>query len=133
PVESAIEKLTTSIGVKLDRTRHTSDIVAGLKALLRKHAGKKELYVQVQSADGAKVSLKVNGELGVRVTRDLVDDLEMLLGSGSVQLSGDGQRRMKRLSQQQLFKDSGPATEVQIDVPTEAPSDEIDADLAMAD
>jgi hypothetical protein len=40
---------------------------------------------------------------------------------------------MKRLSQQQLFKDSAPVTEVQVDVPTEAPSDEIDADLAMAD
>ena len=56
------------------------------------------------------VSLKVNGELGVRLTKDLVEDLEMLLGNGSVQLGGDGQRRMKRLAQQQLFKDaSAPA------------------------
>jgi DNA polymerase-3 subunit alpha len=124
PIESAIEKLTTSIGVK----------VAGgvdlqqLKALAKKHAGKKEWFVQVQTADGAKVSLKVNGELGLRVTRDLVDDLEMLVGNGNVQLGGEGQRRMKRLSQQQLFKE--PAAE--IDAPTETPSDEVEAELAMA-
>jgi DNA polymerase III subunit alpha len=106
PIESVIERLTTSIGVKIDRSRHTSDIFADLKGVIQKHAGKKELFVQVQTADGKKVSLRVNGELGVRLTKDLVDDLEQLLGNGSVQLGGDGQKRMKRLAQQQLFKDA---------------------------
>jgi DNA polymerase III subunit alpha len=109
PIESAIERLTTSIGVKIDRSRHTSDIFADLKGVIQKHAGKKELFVQVQTADGKKVSLRVNGELGVRLTKDLVDDLEQLLGNGSVQLGGDGQKRMKRLAQQQLFKDAAEA------------------------
>src|SRR5688500_13513590 len=106
PIESAIERLTTSIGVKIDRTRHTSEVMTDLKGVIKKHAGKKELFVQVQTADGKKVSLRVNGELGVRLTKDLVDDLEQLLGNGSVQLGGDGQKRMKRLAQQQLFTDA---------------------------
>ncbi|MEO6434944.1 MAG: hypothetical protein ABIP55_04180, partial [Tepidisphaeraceae bacterium] len=105
PIESSIERLTTSIGVKLDRTRHAPGVLGEFKSMLRKHAGKKEIYVQVQTADGTKVSLKVNGEMGVRLTKALVDDLEQLLGNGSVQVSGDGQRRMKRIAQQQLFKE----------------------------
>jgi hypothetical protein len=86
------------------------------------------LFAQVQTADGTKVSLKLNGELGVRVTRDLVDDLEMLLGNGSVQLGGDGQRRMRRIQQRQLFKEEpAEATDV-----TEAPSDEIEMQMVDA-
>jgi hypothetical protein len=132
PVDAAIEKLTTSIGVKLDRGGRYD--FSQLKAVMQKHAGKKELFVQVQTADGTKVSLKVNGELGVRVTRDLVDDLEMLLGNGSVQLGGDGQRRLRRLQQQQLFKDAAvdPATLDSSSVIAEVPAD-VDAELVDAD
>jgi DNA polymerase-3 subunit alpha len=120
PIEAAIERLTTSIGVKLDRTRHSSDVFGDLKGVIKKHAGKKELFVQVQTADGTKVSLRVNGELGVRLTKDLVDDLEQLLGNGSVQLGGDGQKRMRRLAQQQLFKDAEAAAPI-ADAPIEEP------------
>jgi len=112
PIEVAIEKLTTSIGVKLDKGFKD---LSQLRGLLQKHRGNKELYVQVLSGDGSKVSLKINGDLGVRVTRDLVDDLEMLLGSGAVQLGGDGQRRMKRIAaqQQQLFAPPAEQTPVE--------------------
>jgi DNA polymerase-3 subunit alpha len=123
PIESAVEKLTTSIGVKVNDRFD----VAQFKGVLQKHQGKKELYVQVQAADGTKVSLKINGELGVRVTRDLVDDLEMLLGNGNVQLGGDGQRRMKRLAQkqQQLFA-AASVEEAPVEAPAlEAPMDEV--------
>jgi len=96
------------------------------KETLRKHAGKRELFVQIQTADGKKVSLKVNGELGVRVSRDFLNDMESLLGPGAVQLGGDGKRRMKRLEQQRLFKE--PATPAD-EPPLEGPSDvEIDAE-----
>jgi DNA polymerase-3 subunit alpha len=113
PIDSAVEKLTTSIGVKLDPTRHANEALDGLKQVLKKHAGKKELFVQVPAADGSKVSLRVNGEHGVRISRDLVEDLEMLLGNGTVQLGGDGQRRMRRLAQQQLFKEEAAVEETQ--------------------
>src|SRR6476659_7306560 len=56
PIESAIEKLTTSIGVKLDPAKHKSESLLELRKLLLKHAGKKELFVQVPVADGSKVS-----------------------------------------------------------------------------
>jgi DNA polymerase-3 subunit alpha len=115
PIEAAIEKLTTSFGVKVNREANLS----ALKELVKKHAGKKEWFVQVVAGDGSKVSLKVNGEMGVRVSRDLVDELERLLGSGAVQLGGDGQRRMKRLEQQRLFKEQP----IAVDAPLETPAD----------
>jgi hypothetical protein len=131
PIEASIERLTTSIGVKLDPTRHSADVLADFRAVLKKHQGKKEIYVQVQTADGSKVSLRINGELGVRLTRDLVDDLEMLLGNGSVQLGGDGQRRMKRLAQQQLFKEEA-ITEAAPEQSLEPVPDMVDDAVEMA-
>jgi hypothetical protein len=133
PIESAIEKLTTSIGVKIDRTRHRSEIMSDLKGVIQKHAGKKELFVQIQTADGTKVSLRVNGELGVRLTKDLVEDLEQLLGNGSVQLGGDGQKRMKRLAQQQLFKDAAAAqaTTAESPVSDAIAEPELESELAL--
>ena len=95
-------------------------------------AGKKELFVQIQTADGKKVSLRVNGELGVRLTKTLVDDLEQLLGNGSVQLGGDGQKRMKRLAQQQLFKDAAAeAATVETPVIDAISEPELEPELAL--
>ena len=36
----------------------------------------------------------------------MIDELDQLLGPGTVQLFGDGIRRMKRLQQQALFKEA---------------------------
>jgi hypothetical protein len=63
--------------------------------------------------------MKVGGERGVRITRDLIDDLQHLLGNDSLMLAGEGSRRAKRLQQQALFKDE------------QAASDEIDTSTAI--
>ncbi len=126
PIELSVERLTTHIGVKLDPTRHNAGALSSLKDVIKKHPGKKELIVQVFTGDGKKVSLRVNGELGVRITKNLVEDLEQALGNGSVLLGGDGQKRMKRLAQQQLFKDA------QADAAEVAPVSEI-AELELSD
>ena len=123
PVEVAIEKLTTSIGVKVNGGIDLSR----LKEIAKKHAGKKEWFVQVQTEDGRKVSLKVNGELGVRVCKELVEDFEMVAGNGNVQLGGEGQRRMRRIEQQRLFKEAPVVAE---ETPLEVPSDELEMELA---
>jgi len=105
PIKEAVGKLTTSIGVKIDRVRHSLAVISGLRDVMKKHAGKKELFVQIASEAGRKVSLRVNGELGIRISQGLVDDLETLLGNGTVELGGEGARRRKRLAQQALFKE----------------------------
>jgi len=119
PVEAAVEKLTTNIGVKLDRTRHPADVLPQLQSVLGKHPGKKDFFIQVATSDGKKVSMKVGGERGVRITRDLIDDLQHLLGNDSLMLAGEGSRRAKRLQQQALFKEE------------QSTSDEIDTSTAI--
>jgi hypothetical protein len=80
-----------------------------MKPLLQKHRGNIRVYLQIATTDAAgdskKVTMQLSRDLQVRPAKDLVDDLEMLLGSGSVQLMGDGSRRLKRLEQQRLFKE----------------------------
>jgi hypothetical protein len=66
--------------------------------------------------------LQLGTDYSVRPAQALVQDLEQVLGSGTVQLIGDGSRRLKRLEQQRLFKeDAGvegsvaqPASEEQV-------------------
>jgi hypothetical protein len=130
PVTDAVAKLTTSVGVKLDRTKHPVDVLKDLQAVLAKHKGTREVYMQVGTGDGKKVSMRLNKELSVKPTPAMVEDLEQLLGSGAVELFGDGTKRMKRLAQQQqqqLFKDAtaDDATAQPIDTATA-----IEADIA---
>jgi DNA polymerase-3 subunit alpha len=120
PIEVAVEKLTTNVGVKLDRARHPADILPQLGAVLAKHPGKKEFYVQVPTSDGKKVSMRIGGERGVRITKDLIDDLSHLLGSDSLMLAGEGSRRAKRLQQQALFKEEQPSDEIDTSTAIEA-------------
>ncbi|MGB7160812.1 MAG: DNA polymerase III subunit alpha [Tepidisphaeraceae bacterium] len=109
PIEVAVEKLTTNVGVKLDRTRHAPHVLPQLRDVLGKHPGKKDFFIQVPTSDGKKVSLRVGGDgRGVRITKDLIDDLQQLLGSENLMLAGEGSRRAKRLQQQALFKEEQP-------------------------
>jgi len=56
-------------------------------------------------AAAQKVVLQLGKDYSVRPVKALVDDLEQVLGSGAVQLIGDGLRRQRRLEQQKLFKE----------------------------
>src|SRR5688572_21792414 len=121
PVEVAVEKLTTNVGVKLDRTRHPADVLTQLQSILGKHPGKKDFLIQVATSDGKKVSMKVGGDgRGVRITKDLIDDLQQLLGNDSLMLAGEGSRRAKRLQQQALFKEEQPSDEIDTSTAIEA-------------
>jgi DNA polymerase-3 subunit alpha len=121
PIEIAVEKLTTNIGVKLDRARHPADVLTQLAAVLGKHPGKKDFFIQVSTSDGKKVSMRIGGEgRGVRITKDLIDDLSQLLGGDSLMLAGDGSRRAKRLQQQALFKEEQAGDEIDTSTAIEA-------------
>ena len=99
--------------MKLDRSRHGPELLPQLRDLLGKHPGKKDFFIQVPTTDGKKVSLRIGGgERGVRITKDLIDDLSQLLGSDSLMLAGEGSRRAKRLQQQALFKEEPAAEEI---------------------
>ena len=106
PVEDAVGRLTTAMALKLDPTRHDDTVIVQMKPLLQKYKGGIRVYMQLQTGESKTVLLQLGRELSVRPAKELVDDLETLLGHGSVQLKGDGSRRLKRLEQQKLFAES---------------------------
>ncbi len=120
PIADAMPRLTTTVLLKLDGTRHNAEHLKQIKPRLASHKGNLPLFVQTETGEGQKVILKLPKDLNVRPTPALIDDLDQLLGAGTVQLYGDGQRRMKRLQQQALFKES----EQPVAEPTTQASDE---------
>jgi DNA polymerase-3 subunit alpha len=106
PIAEALPKLTTDVVLKLDAARHNLETLRQIKPALQSHKGNLSLYLQTESLDGKKVTFKLPKDLSVRPTKALVDTIDTLLGSGTVQLVGAGTRRMRRLQQQALFKET---------------------------
>ena len=80
PIADAMPRLTTTVLLKLDGTRHNAEHLKQIKPRLASHKGNLPLFVQTESAEGQKVILKLPKDLSVRPTPALVDDLDQLLG-----------------------------------------------------
>jgi DNA polymerase-3 subunit alpha len=103
PVTDAVGRLTTAIAVRLDPARHNATLIAEVPPMLAKHRGTMPVYFQVSTPTG-KVTMQIDRQHAVKPSPALVEDIEQLLGTGSVDLAGAGNRRKKRLEQQRLFK-----------------------------
>jgi DNA polymerase-3 subunit alpha len=103
PVEDSIARLTTNFLLKLDPARHRPDTVAELKTILKKHAGRTPVYASVPTPPGQSLILELGADHAVKPSRDLLNDLEQVLGPGAVQPKGLGSMRLKRLAQRSLF------------------------------
>ena len=109
PIGESVAKLTTAVALKLDPLRHAPQVVAQLDPLLKRHKGNTEVFLQVATSPTQKVVMRLDRERSVRPTPALVDDLELLLGSGAVQLCGAGTRRRRNAEQQPaLFNEEEP-------------------------
>jgi len=107
PIADAVPKLTTTIAIKLDPLRHGAASLKEIRPVLVKHKGNLPVFAQVAMSDGQKVTMKLPKDLNVRPTNALVDDIDAALGGGTIQLYGEGARRLKRIAQQQaLFKEA---------------------------
>ena len=115
PIEEAIPKLTTSLGLKLDPLRHFPALTAELDPLLRRHKGNTEVYIQIAASSTQRVVMKLDRERFIKPSQDLKNELSHLLGGDCVQFSGVGTRRKKKQLQQALFKEEAIET-----VPAEA-------------
>jgi DNA polymerase-3 subunit alpha len=111
PVSEAVRKLTTAIAVKVNRGHGELESVGKLAPLLKQHAGNLRVYLQVETDQAQKVLIQLGKDLSVRPSQKLVDEVEHLLGDGSVQLRGEGARRLKRLEQKKLFAEEAAVAE----------------------
>lgn len=132
PIEEAIPRLTTSLGLKLDPLRHAPALTAELDPLLRRHKGNTEVYIQIATSATQRVVMKLDRDRFIKPSTDLNNELSHLLGGDCVQFSGAGTRRKKKQLQQALFKEENGESES----PEAAPRPEITAtepDLEMSD
>jgi hypothetical protein len=77
--------------------------------------------------------MKLAPDVCLKPADSVIQDIEHLLGSGSVQLIGAGNKRIKRIQQQQLFKEE--AAETEVAAPTggdEAVAEAMDPDMEEA-
>jgi DNA polymerase III alpha subunit len=111
PVEEAISRLTTSLGLTLDPIRHAPEITAELDPLLRRHKGNTEVYVQIATNPNQRVIMRLDRERFVKPSPALKDELDQLLGADCVQFSGAGTRRRKKQTQEALFKEEAAEAE----------------------
>jgi DNA polymerase-3 subunit alpha len=133
PVADSVARLTTMIALKLDPLRHADDAIAQLEQILSRHKGNAEVYIQVTTGPGQKVTMRLDRDRFVRPTQQLVDDLELVLGSGSVQLCGIGTRRRKRIEQQRLFKEDQAAEAAEQPAAEASPVMAMDMEMEMAE
>jgi DNA polymerase-3 subunit alpha len=105
PIEDAIGRLTTSVGLKLDPIRHAPALAAELDPLIGRFRGNVEVYVQITINATQRVILRLDRERFVRPSQELKGELERFLGVDCVQFGGAGTRRRKKAQQQALFKE----------------------------
>ena len=124
PVSESLARLTKHVVLKLDPRQHDAGVFARLPDVFKMHKGACPVFAQTTDHAGRRVTMQLDRENSLRPSQTLLDDLERVLGSGSVDVLGDGNKRLKRLEQQRLFKES------QVETPATAADAEA---MAMAD
>ena len=105
PIDAAVETMTSAVVLNLDPTRHNNEMLQQIRPIVEQHKGKTLLGAAIKDPiAGRTVKLELPREMCVRPSQALVDDLEQLLGNGSVTCAGQGTRRLMRQRQQELFK-----------------------------
>jgi DNA polymerase III subunit alpha len=115
PLEQATAKLTTALVLKLEGARHAPSAMTELKPILGRHKGNVPVFVQVAHNGIQSVLIRLGGDYGIRASRDMVGDIETLLGAGTAELCGPGTKRQRRRAQQQLFSEEPEAASQDVD------------------
>src|SRR5262245_5741936 len=87
-LEQARTELTKGMVLNLTTRQHATDTVDGLGTILQRKRGSCVVYLQVKDAEGRKAQFPLADEYRVNPAELPLDELEMLLGSGSVVFSG---------------------------------------------
>jgi len=130
PIEQAADFMAEGTIVRLNES-HTPLLVEQIKPILLKHRGQRDTYLHVATSAGKRVGIATSKEFSTRPCRQLVLDLEALLGSGCCELIGPGTRRIRneRIQQQKLFDEPALTDELPLDdASIDNASDSLDVD-----
>lgn len=82
PLEKAVEKLSSSVKIKIDSRVMEEGMLDEIEALLKTHGGECPVFFNAATDSGANVYLKCGGKFSVQPSRLLQQDFEKLLGKG---------------------------------------------------
>ena len=84
--EDARREMTKSLLLKLPYTDDPDAVnkLDALSLILKRNRGNTPVFMSIRDGSGKQVQLKLNDEFRVNAANLKLDDLEMLLGSGSV-------------------------------------------------
>ncbi|MGC4032017.1 MAG: hypothetical protein QM754_09835 [Tepidisphaeraceae bacterium] len=106
PVGESISRLSRNVLLKLDPRQHDASVFDQLPALFKQFKGNCQVYAQTTDHAGRKVTMALDRENCLKPSVDMIEDFERILGNGCVDVLGDGNKRMKRLEQQRLFREA---------------------------
>ena len=88
PIESAEEELTTAVHVELGREHLEGDTVKTLSHILGEHVGRCDVFIHCPAERGDEVIIHATGSCQVAPTRELIGQVEQVVGVGHVWFSG---------------------------------------------
>jgi DNA polymerase-3 subunit alpha len=88
PAEKAREVLTGSVRLALGSAGLEEDLLLELQGVLRAHPGPCPVFFEVETPDGSKVLVKAGNEHFVSPSERFLADIEEVLGTGHVRLTG---------------------------------------------
>ena len=89
-LEEARRDLAKGMVLKLSLGTHGPDTVDGLRSILRRAKGECTVYMQVRDAGGRRAQFRLSDDLRVDPAKTiaLIEEIEMLLGPGSILFTG---------------------------------------------
>lgn len=87
PLEEVQEKMTKSITINLITTGLDNKTLESMKIILSSHKGRIPTFIYFKTPENKKVTLALGGDYTVQPSVELVNELEELLGEGTVSVS----------------------------------------------
>ena len=87
-IEQAKKELTKGLILRLTLGQQPAEVVDGVGRILRRSPGPCVVYIQVRDGMGRKAQFRLGDEIRVHPAEVRVEELEMLLGPGSVVFTG---------------------------------------------
>jgi DNA polymerase-3 subunit alpha len=91
PLSSAMGRFVERIAIHLSTTGLEESLLHDVRAVLLRHPGRCRVDIVLETVDGRELKIEV-GTIRVELSRELLNDLEPLVGQSSVELVGAAQR-----------------------------------------
>ncbi len=90
PIDRAPEQFTRTMVLSLESGTHTRAQLEQLRGIFQRYPGPATVQLEIRTAPGNRVFLKVDASLGVRAAPELVDEVNAVVGPNRIRFNGNG-------------------------------------------